>query len=230
MPLELKPYNRNAPDDVIFADLRRVAAMLPEGKFLSVKCYELHGRFSFNCLKRRFGTWNGTLTRAGLPVGKPYWVPDDELFQNLLEMWRRLNRQPMSSDWGRVATKVSTATYVRRFGSWRKAIEAFAKWANQTGHGDQLPPPPQPRRHNPAGQRFATMTLRYQVMRRDGFKCVLCGRSPAVEAGVVLHVDHITPWVSGGKTIVDNLRTLCERCNYGKSDQSPGVEPARMEG
>ena len=137
---------------MIFADLRRVAAMLPEGKFLSVKCYQLHGRFSFNCLPRRFGTWNRTLVRAGLPVGKPYRVPDNELFLHLLEMWRRLNRQPTLNDWGRVATKISSATYVILFGSWRKAIEAFAKRADQTGHGDQLPAPPQPRRRNPAGQ------------------------------------------------------------------------------
>lgn len=56
--------------------------------------------------------------------------------------------------------------------------------------------------------------LRYEVMRRDGFRCVLCGRT--AEDGVKLHVDHIRPISQGGLTEYDNLRTLCEECNLGK--------------
>lgn len=58
--------------------------------------------------------------------------------------------------------------------------------------------------------------LRYQVLRRDGFRCVICGASAA--DGVQLHVDHIKPVSKGGKTEMSNLRTLCERCNLGKGD------------
>ena len=36
---------------------------------------------------------------------------------------------------------------------------------------------------------------------------------------VKLHVDHIKPVSKGGKTELSNLRTLCERCNLGKSDK-----------
>lgn len=54
-------------------------------------------------------------------------------------------------------------------------------------------------------------------MKRDGFRCVLCGRTAA--DGVKLHVDHILPVSKGGKTEVDNLRTLCDECNLGKSDK-----------
>ena len=52
-------------------------------------------------------------------------------------------------------------------------------------------------------------------MKRDGFRCVLCGRT--ANDGVVLHVDHIYPVARGGKTEMSNLRTLCEFCNKGKS-------------
>ncbi len=62
-----------------------------------------------------------------------------------------------------------------------------------------------------------TPSLRYEVMKRDGFKCVICGRSAAVD-GVKLHVDHIKPVAKGGKTEMSNLRTLCQDCNLGKSD------------
>lgn len=60
-----------------------------------------------------------------------------------------------------------------------------------------------------------TDSLRYDVMKRDGFRCVLCGRT--ANDGVVLHVDHIIPVARGGKTEISNLRTLCEFCNLGKS-------------
>ena len=59
--------------------------------------------------------------------------------------------------------------------------------------------------------------MRYDVLRRDGFRCVLCGTSS--KDGAVLHVDHIIPVSKGGKTVMNNLRTLCEKCNIGKSNK-----------
>lgn len=61
-------------------------------------------------------------------------------------------------------------------------------------------------------------SLRYNVMKRDGFRCTICGRS-AIEDNVQLHVDHICPVSKGGKTELSNLRTLCQDCNLGKSDK-----------
>lgn len=60
--------------------------------------------------------------------------------------------------------------------------------------------------------------LRYQVLKRDSFKCCACGASPAKDSSIELHVDHIIPWSKGGETTTDNLQTLCSRCNLGKSD------------
>ena len=60
--------------------------------------------------------------------------------------------------------------------------------------------------------------LRYQVLKRDHFRCCICGASPAKDAAVELHIDHIIPWSKGGETVLDNLQTLCSRCNLGKSD------------
>ncbi|MBH0203009.1 MAG: HNH endonuclease [Nitrospira sp.] len=55
-------------------------------------------------------------------------------------------------------------------------------------------------------------------MKRDRFKCRKCGRSPATDLKVILHVDHIKPWSKGGKTAEDNLETLCSICNFGKGN------------
>ena len=59
--------------------------------------------------------------------------------------------------------------------------------------------------------------LRYAVLKRDNFKCCACGASPAKDPVVELHIDHILPWSKGGETKLENLQTLCSRCNIGKS-------------
>jgi len=72
--------------------------------------------------------------------------------------------------------------------------------------------------HSAAHERsLMSASLRYDIMKRDGFKCTLCGRSQA--DGVKLHVDHIQPVSKGGLTTPSNLRTLCQDCNLGKSDK-----------
>ena len=60
--------------------------------------------------------------------------------------------------------------------------------------------------------------LRYQVLKRDNFKCCACGASPAKDSAVELHIDHIIPWSRGGETTLGNLQSLCSKCNIGKSD------------
>lgn len=59
-----------------------------------------------------------------------------------------------------------------------------------------------------------TPSLRYDVMKRDGFRCCLCGRS--ANNGIELEVDHIVPVSKGGSTTYSNLQTLCRECNRGK--------------
>ena len=62
-----------------------------------------------------------------------------------------------------------------------------------------------------------TPSLRYDVLKRDNGRCVLCGRTAA--DGIQLQVDHILPVAKGGRTELSNLRTLCSLCNAGKSDK-----------
>ena len=66
-------------------------------------------------------------------------------------------------------------------------------------------------------RRMANDEEHAKVLRRDGFRCVKCGRGR--EDGVKLHVDHIKPVSHGGKSVMDNLQTLCEDCNYGKGNK-----------
>lgn len=59
--------------------------------------------------------------------------------------------------------------------------------------------------------------LRFDVFKRDGFRCRYCGRS--VDDGVILHADHVIPQSKGGPTTLENLVTACFECNIGKSNK-----------
>jgi len=69
------------------------------------------------------------------------------------------------------------------------------------------------------GARTVSKSMRFQVLRRDNFRCVYCGRSPGVDE-VRLHIDHVVPWSKGGETVIENLRTSCRECNLGKGAKS----------
>lgn len=61
-------------------------------------------------------------------------------------------------------------------------------------------------------------SLRYAVLRRDGFKCRYCGAS-AEETKLV--VDHVVPDSHGGPTEAANLASACVPCNRGKAATPP---------
>jgi hypothetical protein len=53
--------------------------------------------------------------------------------------------------------------------------------------------------------------LRYNIMTRDNFTCVKCGRKPPE---CILEVDHINSTPDDNRP--ENLQTLCYDCNKGK--------------
>lgn len=59
------------------------------------------------------------------------------------------------------------------------------------------------------------LKLRYEILKRDDFKCVYCGRT---SEEVVLEIDHVNPVAIGGDSNPENLVTACKDCNIGKCD------------
>ncbi|MEO7260396.1 MAG: HNH endonuclease signature motif containing protein [Jatrophihabitantaceae bacterium] len=71
-----------------------------------------------------------------------------------------------------------------------------------------------------AGQRaLMTAKLRGFIKQRDNYACVQCRVSLAAEPHLLLEVDHIMPVSRGGLSTIENLQTLCWRCNRTKSNK-----------
>jgi Homing endonuclease associated repeat/HNH endonuclease len=212
MRFELEPYHRNTADAELIEDLRRVAAELG-AETVTRDAYNERGRFSAMTQHRHFGNWNKALELAGLKTTHRMNIPEENLFENLVEVWTQLGRQPRYKDLMTDTSSYGARTYVNRFGTWRQALEAFIAWANEGAAPAANSIAQKVGRRTP---RVANWRQRAIVLMRDSAKCRLCAASP--QSGARLHVDHIVPWSRGGETVIENLQVLCEQCNIGKSN------------
>jgi hypothetical protein len=85
-----------------------------------------------------------------------------------------------------------------------------------------------------AFNKVPTPKRRMQVLKRDDYRCCVCGRRAADHLDVELHVHHIRPWAEGGVTDERNLITLCHTCHKGLAPHSvPGlydlIAPSRAD-
>ncbi len=218
MKFELDTYNRNTPDQELLDDLNRVAKEIGKDK-VTIDEYNERGKFHSTTLTRRFGNWFKSLEKAGLEKTRNLNIPDEELFENIETVWLRLGRQPRYQEMTKPLSKFSSGTYEKRYGTWRQALERFVEFINseeiETEKTLETKIEVAPRHKT---KRDINWRLRFLVMRKDNFKCVACGRNPATDPEIVLHVDHILAWDKGGETVYENLQTLCSVCNIGKSN------------
>lgn len=233
---ELKLREINILNDKLLEDLKRVANLLQKDSVSSSE-YDKHGNYSGDTLVKRFGSWNNALGTAGLTISYIYKITDDQLFNNLLQLWEKLGRQPQRRDMIRPLSSFSGGPYFKRFGSWNKSLVNFIEWIDRseastdheatqdssTSNIDIDEKHVSDKNENSTyihkTTREISQRLRFSILLRDGFTCRRCGRSPLKEPGKVeLEVDHKTAWDNGGETIKENLETLCFNCNRGKSN------------
>jgi len=223
MKFVIEKFNRNVPEEELLADVNRVAIELKQD-YLTINQYEKFGKFDASTPKRRLGSWSKVLERAGLAKirkQKNARIENEELFHNLEKVWTKLGRQPRMSEMFEPLSQFSSGTYKKRFGTWMKALEDFVSFIDsEEGLSSQQKMDNSDfkvlTKHKT--QRDVNWRLRFLVMREDNFKCKNCGRSPATDKDTVLHVDHIKAWANGGETTLENLQTLCSKCNIGKSN------------
>lgn len=207
----------------ITSELRRIAAEVGSDT-VTVDHIKRSELLSPRVVVSRFGTWRAAVEAAGLTLSSRgrRWT-DDDYYENLLAVWTHHGRAPKYREMDSPPSRITSGGYEAKFGTWVKAKQAFVDRINQDiEQGDQetAPQPKEPTQQKPRqeDQRVIPIGLRYKVLRRDRFRCVLCGRSPATDTACQLHVDHIIAFSRGGKTREDNLRSLCADCNGGKRD------------
>jgi len=212
----------------VLAEIRRVAGELGTPHLRHREFIESSG-ITDRPIRRLFGSWRRALEAAELEqtaLGKRY--TDEACFENLLAVWSHYGRTPRHSEMSKAPSRVGPKAYTRRWGTWRKALLAFVERVNSEGPSHNVAeaavvspdssPATQAASAQPAEGRGIPLGLRYRVLARDRFRCVLCGRSPA-NLKITLHIDHFVPWSRGGQTTFENLRTLCEACNLGKGSR-----------
>lgn len=225
MKFELKKYNRNISDGSLIQDVINAAKHL--GKHtITIMEYNQYGKYHSTTILNRFGSWFDVLEKAGLEEScTEANVSDDKLFKNLREVWTKLERQPKAKEFKKPLSKYSIRPYLRRFGSWQSALEAFVEYIEQSVSEELSNKAPDIKTSVSSKKRIKKKTkkdisdrLRFSILLRDGFRCQSCGRSPLKKPGIELHVDHIVPWSKGGETIPNNLQTKCKKCNLGKGN------------
>ncbi|MEI7689689.1 MAG: HNH endonuclease [Candidatus Saccharibacteria bacterium] len=221
MKFQLNEFHHNVSEDEMITDIKRVATDLKKSS-VTMEEYEKFGKYHPSTLTRKIGSWFDILEKAGMEMNRsPINIPEEELFKNLEEVWIKLGKQPGWIETRTPLSKYSADTYAKRFGSWRNALERFVVYINNEEDAssaeavESLKVEPTTKHKTSRGINWR---LRFIVMRKDNFKCQSCGRSPATDPSIILHVDHIKAWANGGETVIENLQTLCSVCNIGKSD------------
>lgn len=183
--------------------------------------YNQYGKFHSSTLRRRFNSWFSCLDKAGLQMSRSKInISDEELFEEIENVWIKLGKQPSYSQM-RDISRFSVGTYEYRFNGWRNALNAFINYINEDSNTKELDNMRSDNQDDSSchkTSRIINLRTRFIVFKRDNFKCRACGASPAKDPAVELQVDHVIPWAKGGETVVDNLQTLCSKCNLGKSD------------
>ncbi len=152
---------------------------------ITATMYAERGKHGPTTMARRFGSWNEALSAAGLGLNNRLNIPDEELFENLANIWQTLGRQPVGKDVEKTSnlSKFALGTYEKRFGSWNKALAEFIKYINGTvesesgraeATGTEAKQPSSLRTSKKINWR-----LRAAILIRDNCICKMCGASPA---------------------------------------------------
>lgn len=217
---ELNQYHRNVSDSDLLADLKKVAQQLGANTIIRSQ-YNEYGKYHSATLEKRFGTWSKALVEAGLTIIVNRNITDYELFKNMEELWIGLGQQPLRNQVKKPFSKYSSSVYEKRFGTWRKALEAFIEFINSDIAKDQQSEEQELEVINITPiikhitKRNISERLKVQVLMRDGNKCRLCG---ITVTGKDIHFDHIFPWSKGGETVLENIQVLCAAHNLAKGD------------
>jgi len=211
MNFKLRMNARYFTNKDLLEDIKKVARLL-KNKSLSREEYDKRGKFSSATIYRRFNGWNNALKKARLKSRIEYNISEKDLFDNLEKIWEIVGIQPSTTQMDKRPSKFSSMTYRRRFGSWINACKAFIKYKKNDPEFVRLIT------KKTSKSRTINQKTRLKIFKKNNYACTICGKSPATHRGVILHIDHIKPFSKGGDNSLENLRTLCDKCNIARGN------------
>ena len=130
-------------------------------------------------------------------------------------IWIKLGRQPLYEEIRKPLSKYSVDVYCRRFGGWLEACKSFIKHKKGDVEFEKS--------IKDAIFKLRTRNInerdRLKIFKRENYRCVICGKSPVTHQKITLHIDHIKPFSREGDNSLENLRTLCDKCNLAKGNE-----------
>lgn len=230
------------PRNRIIEELEKVAQQHNYLEFSSDDFYK-DASISVGTVKNEFGSWHKALSvlrerlkEKGLDL-KPRQsrscivsLTEKDLFEEMERIWNQLGHRPLCLEWKSSKPKITLGIYRYRFNGWANACLKFIEYKMGTSvlvTSDNVSKQAlvldedikEQVEYKASKTRIVPASVRVRVLDRDNFRCVFCGLNPATDAGIKLHIDHKIPFSKGGKTTIDNLQTLCQDCNFGKSDE-----------
>ena len=231
------------PTKELLLDELRAIKRKRSGDLLTWKFYKANGgTYSCGAFSNHFGNWPNAVKAVGGISGRQARYSKEELFDEIQRLWEKFGRQPTYNEMRGIEGEYNPSCYVKMFESWTKAIHAFCEDRNSAAALTPIPfseslsfvqvPKEPEKKEFPVAipiiesttliivhetSRQVPKRLKWRVFARDNFTCRHCGRSP-VKHGAALEADHILAWTNGGETVFENLQTLCEDCNRGKSN------------
>jgi hypothetical protein len=214
-------------DEEIIGELKEVAKHYDLVKFTRHEFDKIAKNCKGTTVISRFGSWEKALAKTELelkerPKKSRHFISENELMIEMARVFEILGHRPSKIEWEALKPQFSYTTYKIRYkgwvNAWRYFFEKFKdidiaseEKAESINEAQQTPI-----EIKSEEKRTIPLKLRLKVFQRENFKCVYCGASPAINANIQLHIDHIVPFSKGGKTELGNLQVLCQNCNWGK--------------
>jgi hypothetical protein len=153
--------------------------------------------------RRVFGSWGKALQVAGFRVVRGQKLDPYQMVEVFKACWRKSQSVPsyrqLEDFLERDNSPFRAKSYLVFFGGLGRLAQLIVKVQN-----GEMPESKLLERYKPERRLSRTLPLRLRsvILKRDGHRCVKCG------------VDS-----KGGDNKLENLRTLCDKCNLGRGNR-----------
>lgn len=117
---------------------------------------------------------------------------------------------------------LSNAGFIEKYEVLGKQYAYIPSWNNHQIPNRNEPPSeiPAPDGRTTLYDRPPTQSMRINIYKRDGYRCVYC-QDDLSDKPRAICLDHVIPYIKGGTNREINLVTSCKKCNAKKSDRNP---------